>query len=48
VRAFEGSAVIRDGLGKPFVESCVKLKLREWRSYAAHITQWERDHTLDC
>jgi glutamine synthetase len=48
VRAFEGSAVIRDGLGQPFVDSYVKLKLREWRSYAAHITQWEHDHTLDC
>ena len=48
VRDFEGSKVVRDGFGKEFVDSYVKLKLREWRSYAAHITQWERDHTLDC
>ncbi len=48
VRAFEASEVVRHGLGKAFVDSYVKLKLREWRGYASHITQWERDRTLDC
>lgn len=48
VRTFERSKVVREGFGAAFVESYVKLKLREWRSYSAHITAWERDHTLDC
>lgn len=48
VRTFERSKIVREGFGAAFVESYVKLKLREWRSYSAHITAWERDHTLDC
>ena len=47
IRLFENSKVLRDGLGKAFVESYAKLKLREWKSYTSHISQWERDHTLD-
>jgi len=40
--------VLRAGLGKELVESYAKLKHRDWRSYSAAISQWERDHTLDC
>jgi glutamine synthetase len=25
-----------------------KLKLQEWDAYSRHLTQWERDTTLDC
>jgi len=48
VRLFDKSNVLREALGDEFVSSYVKLKLEEWRSYATFITQWERDHTLDC
>ena len=34
-------------LGKPFVESYCKLKMRSWAEYSAHLTQWELDTTLD-
>jgi glutamine synthetase len=47
IRLFEKSTVLRDELGAVFVDSYTKLKLREWKSYASHISQWERDHTLD-
>ncbi|HVM78479.1 MAG TPA: type III glutamate--ammonia ligase [Stellaceae bacterium] len=47
IRLFESSKVLRDGLGAAFVDSYAKLKLREWKSYASHISQWERDYTLD-
>jgi glutamine synthetase len=47
VRLFEQSKVMRDSLGAAFVDSYSKLKHREWKSYASHISQWERDHTLD-
>jgi Glutamine synthetase len=30
------------------VDSYAKLKHQDWRSYSAAISQWERDHTLDC
>ncbi|MCA1361099.1 hypothetical protein I6F14_08640 [Bradyrhizobium sp. IC3069] len=26
----------------------LKLKHEEWNDYARHLTQWERDNTLDC
>jgi glutamate---methylamine ligase len=48
VRIFDESKVVRDSFGNEFVDSYVKLKLREWKSYSAHISQWERDRTLDC
>ncbi len=48
IRLFDKSKVVRTGLGDEFVSSYVKLKLDDWQSYTRSITQWERDHTLDC
>ena len=48
VRLFDKSKVIREGLGEELVGSYVKLKLAEWKSYSTALSQWERDHTLDC
>ena len=48
IRLFEKSKVLRAGLGEELVDSYAKLKHRDWRSYSASISQWERDHTLDC
>ena len=48
VRLFDKSKVARAGFGDEVVDSYVKLKLEDWSSYARAITQWERDHTLDC
>ncbi len=39
---------MRAGLGDELVDSYVKLKLDEWRGYSTTLSQWERDHTLDC
>jgi glutamine synthetase type III len=47
LRAFEASSVMREYLGG-FVASYVALKHSEWNDYARHLTQWERDTTLDC
>ena len=47
VRLTQKSRVLREALGAEFVDSYCKLKLAEWDSYARHLTQWERDHTLD-
>ena len=48
IRAFEASTAMQEWLGAPFCSAYVKLKRQEWDSYARHLTQWERDTTLDC
>ena len=48
MRAFDGSKTLRKAFGDSFVDSYVKLKNVEWNAYAKHLTQWERDNTLDC
>jgi len=48
IRLTQKSKVLRAALGDETVDAYTKLKMEEWNSYAAAITQWERDHTLDC
>ena len=47
LRAFAGSEVLRRALGAGFTDAYVRLRQQEWDSYARHLTQWERDTTLD-
>ncbi len=47
LRAFAGSAVLREKLGAEFADAYVKLRRQDWESYARYLTQWERDTTLD-
>jgi glutamine synthetase len=42
------SKPVREGLGASLVDAYLKLKHDEWNSYSGFLTQWERDHTLDC
>ena len=48
LRLFEQNEVLRRGFGAEFVDAYVKLKTNEWNAYAAHLSTWERRHTLDC
>ncbi len=48
IRAFDKNPFLRGVLGDEFSNAYVKLKNAEWNSYAAHLTDWERDRTLDC
>jgi glutamine synthetase len=48
LRAFEASTTLRQAFGEEFCTAFVKLKTAEWNAYAAHLTDWERDNTLDC
>ena len=48
LRLFEKDKVLRAGLGDELVDSYVKLKNIEWAAYAASLSDWERQHTLDC
>ena len=47
IRALEKSDVLGQALG-PFVPAYIKLKMEEWNAYSRHLTEWERDNTLDC
>lgn len=47
LRALEASTTMREALGS-LVPSYLKLKHGELNDFARHLTQWERDTTLDC
>ena len=48
LRELEKNKTLRAGLGAETVDAFIKLKTDEWNSYCRHLTQWERDTTLDC
>ena len=48
LRELQSSDVLKGALGEEFITAYVKLKTQEWNAYARHLTQWERDNTLDC
>ncbi len=48
LRQLDKSKILRAGLGDEFVDGFIKLKMREWDEFNSELTQWERDHTLDC
>jgi glutamine synthetase type III len=47
IRALEQSKLMAESLGE-FVPAYLKLKKQEWNDYAGHLTDWERDTTMDC
>jgi glutamine synthetase len=47
LRAFAASAMVRAALGDNFVDSYVKLRMAQWHDYMRHLSEWEREHTLD-
>jgi glutamine synthetase type III len=48
LRALENSVVLKAGLGEEVVASYLKLKHDDWNAYSRHLTEWERETTLDC
>jgi len=48
IRLFAADKELRAALGEEFCNAYVKLKTNEWDSYSRHLSQWERDTTLDC
>jgi glutamate---methylamine ligase len=47
LRAFEGSTMLREALSESFVGSYAKLRMQQWHDYMRHLSEWEREHTLD-
>jgi glutamate---methylamine ligase len=48
LRAFDQSTILRDGLGDEFSSAYLKLRYEDWNKYLRHLTEWERETTLDC
>lgn len=48
LRALDKNKVLRAALGDEPIDSYLKLKRQDWDSFCRSLTQWERDHTLDC
>jgi glutamine synthetase type III len=48
LRTFEQDSYLQEMLGKEVCAGYLKLKNNEWNQYCRHLTQWERDTTLDC
>jgi glutamate---methylamine ligase len=47
LRALEASKLLNESLGE-YVPAYLKIKHQEWNDYSRHLTQWERETTLDC
>ncbi|MEM7422629.1 MAG: type III glutamate--ammonia ligase [Pseudomonadota bacterium] len=47
LRELGRNKVLGTALG-PAVDALIKLRMDEWNDYSRQLSQWERDHTLDC
>ncbi len=48
LRNLEANKMLRSEIGEEVMSGYLKLKNNEWNQYCRHLTQWERDTTLDC
>ena len=48
IRLTAKSKALRDAMGAAQIDSYCKLKMEEWQAYSAHLSDWERQNTLDC
>jgi glutamine synthetase type III len=48
LRSFETSDMLKAAWGEATVASYAKLRHADWNDYARHLTDWERQTTLDC
>ncbi len=48
LRALEKNKTLTAAIGAETVAAYIKLKTAEWNDYKAHLSDWERHHTLDC
>jgi glutamate---methylamine ligase len=48
LRNFETSDMLKSAFGEATVASYATLRHADWNDYARHLTDWERQTTLDC
>ncbi len=42
------SKIIRQALGDELIDTIIRFRTAEWEDYSFHLTDWERQNTLDC
>ncbi|MEM1314772.1 MAG: type III glutamate--ammonia ligase [Pseudomonadota bacterium] len=47
LRAFDKDRALKAAMGDAFAAAYLKLKMQEWKSFKAHLSEWERRTTLD-
>ena len=48
LRAFDKDKNLKAAIGEETSAAFLKLKMNDWLDYSRHLTDWERDQTLDC
>lgn len=48
LRALERSSVLKAAFGEQTIGAYLKLRHDDWNAYSRHLTDWERQTTLDC
>jgi glutamine synthetase len=48
LRALDESTVLRGMLGDGFVDPYLKIKTADWNAHCGHLSEWERQMTMDC
>ena len=48
IRVTRDWSVIRDAIGGDIIDSYCNMKESEWNNYMSHLSEWERNNTLDC
>ncbi len=48
LRNLDKDKYLRDAIGADIMTAYLKLRMDDWNKYCRHLTQWERDTTLDC
>jgi len=48
LRLTDKSNFVREAMGDELIDAYIKLRTVEWNQHCQHISQWEKDNTLDC
>ena len=48
LREFGKDKYLGQAMGTEFSQAYVKLRMREWDQFTHHLSQWERENTIDC
>ena len=48
LRLLEKNKILKEELGADLIEAYIKLKMMEWSQFTNHLSEWEKQTTLDC
>jgi glutamine synthetase len=48
LRALKKDKVLTAAMGEEFSAAYLNLRHKDWLAYTGHLTEWERETTLDC